>query len=141
MSAKFVRPLLILLLLWLPASRHALAAGQSTSSTGTINGTVKDSTGALLQGAQIILTPSGATVASDSQGDFSVRNVRPGTYTATITYVGFGKFTSTVIANPGQTIVLKTGYLGIKHRRLYIGVPGTASSSSVRVYETSLNEN
>jgi DNA-binding beta-propeller fold protein YncE len=34
----------------------------------------------------------------------------------------------------------KTGYLDIKHRRLYIGVPGTAGSSSVRVYETSLNK-
>jgi hypothetical protein len=30
----------------------------------------------------------------------------------------------------------KTGYLDAKHRRLFIGVPGTSGPSSVRVYAT-----
>ena len=106
MPTKLVRTLLVLLLLLPLGLQHTLAVGQNASATGTINGTVKDSTGALLQGAQIVLQPSGTTVASGVQGNFSIRNVMPGTYTATVSSVGFGKYTSTVEVNPGQTVLL-----------------------------------
>ena len=42
------------------------------TQNGSINGTVKDASGAVA-GAQIVLQPTGTTVASNAQGDFRFR--------------------------------------------------------------------
>ncbi len=57
--------MLLLLVFASSISLHALLK----SDTGTISGTVKDSTGAVLPGAQIQLQPGNTTVASNSQGE------------------------------------------------------------------------
>jgi TonB-dependent receptor len=106
MFVKAVRFVLLVTFIFCSASRLMLAGAEVVADTGTINGTVKDTTGALLQGAQVVLTPSGATAASDSQGVFSIRDIRPGSYTVTVSYVGFSKFTSTVSITSGQTVEL-----------------------------------
>jgi len=106
MLVKCVRSLLLLILLFCASSRVMLAVEETAGATGTINGTVKDTTGAVLQGAQIVVTPSGATVPSDSQGQFSIRDIVPGSYTVTISYVGFSDFTTTVSIVAGQTVEL-----------------------------------
>jgi hypothetical protein len=78
------------LLTWLsppPASAQAVS--------GTILGTVRDSTGASLPGATVTLTNSGTgftrTVVADSSGEFNAPLIPTGTYTATGEMGGFKK--------------------------------------------------
>ena len=90
MFAKAIRiPILVLAMLQLPFVAGA-ASGDKGAPTGngTVSGTVKDTGGAVLQGAQVALQPTSTTVASDAQGDFVIPNLKPGTYTLTISYVG-----------------------------------------------------
>jgi TonB-dependent receptor len=78
--------------------------GQTQS--GSITGTIKDTTGAVIAGAQIVLQPGGTTVASNAQGDFRIQNIKPGEYTVTISDVGFANSVSTVTVIAGQTELL-----------------------------------
>jgi hypothetical protein len=66
-------------------------------STATLSGTVKDSSGAVLQGAQISVRNLGTgaerTNTSDSAGQFVVPSLSPGDYTVKVTANGFGSYT------------------------------------------------
>lgn len=65
----------------------------SQETTGGLQGTVKDSSGAMIQRAQVVLTsPSlvgNKTAETDGSGFFRFANVPPGVYTVTITMNGF----------------------------------------------------
>jgi hypothetical protein len=67
------------------------ALGQSTY--GAILGTVRDSNGALVQGAQITLVNTGTTAAhtavTDSNGNYAFKNIDVGAYKLTISATGF----------------------------------------------------
>jgi hypothetical protein len=76
------------------------AAAQT--GTGTITGTVADTAQGALPGAQIVLQPSNVSIASDEQGNFTLRGLAPGTYNVTISYVGFSPFTTSVTVVAGQ---------------------------------------
>jgi TonB-dependent receptor len=69
---------------------------------GTITGHVTDSSDAVLQGADITLEPLGIKIASDIQGQFFVNDLEPGSYTITVSYIGFSTFTKTVTVAAGQ---------------------------------------
>jgi TonB-dependent receptor len=73
------------------------------SEAGSIAGHITDSSGGLLQGAQIKLQPTGITVASNQQGAYFINTLAPGSYTITVTYVGFTLFTKTASITAGQT--------------------------------------
>lgn len=75
----------------------------SQSSKGILTGHVTDKAGAVLQGAQIQLTPSVGLIVSDVQGDFIVPNLAPGSYEVKISFVGFAPFAKTVSITIGQT--------------------------------------
>ena len=78
----------------------ATAAGQG--GKGAISGHVTDSGGGVLQGAEIQVEPGSATVVSDAQGGFIVNGLAAGSYTVTISYVGFTAATKTVTVSGGQ---------------------------------------
>lgn len=99
--------LAFLLPLLFTASTNGAATGDRNSvNSGSVSGTVKDVGGAVLQGAQIVLQPSATTVASSSQGAFLIPNIKPGTYSLTISYVGFATSVTTVNVMAGQTTQL-----------------------------------
>ena len=75
----------------------------SQSNKGIISGVVKDSGGAVLQGAKIELQPQGRPISSNELGEFSISEVDSGTYTVTVSYVGFTSFTGSVTVVAGQT--------------------------------------
>jgi TonB-dependent receptor len=75
------------------------------TGNGSISGTVKDPSGAVLPGAQIVLQPSATTTAANAQGDFVISNLKPGTYTVTVSAVGFTNSVSTVVVNAGQNAI------------------------------------
>jgi TonB-dependent receptor len=71
-------------------------------SKGAISGRVSDESGGALVGAQITLAPKVVTTVTDSNGQFFLNDLEPGTYTVTINYVGFAAFTKTVQVSAGQ---------------------------------------
>ena len=69
---------------------------------GGIRGHVTDNSGGVLQGARIELQPKGIIVVSNTQGEFFINDVDPGSFTISITYVGFNGFTKQVTVSAGQ---------------------------------------
>lgn len=74
-----------------------LFAGQlvGQAPTGTLRGTTIDQSGARVAGAQITITDNATgteyTTQSGNEGNFTIANLNPGTYTATVTMTGFRK--------------------------------------------------
>jgi TonB-dependent receptor len=71
-------------------------------STGTITGTATDAAHDVLPGAPVKLDPGNVSVTTNQQGEFTITNVAPGTYTITVTYLGFSPFTKRVTVAAGQ---------------------------------------
>lgn len=73
----------------------ASAALMAQSTFGTILGTARDSSGALIAGAQVTLVNTGTTATrsatTDDQGNYAFRNIDVGTYQITIASQGFQK--------------------------------------------------
>ena len=88
----------ILALLFLSQTKQSLAEGQK----GAISGLITDDSGAVLSGAQVTLESPVFNTVSDEQGRFYINDVAPGSYTLTITYVGFAKFEQPVAVASGQ---------------------------------------
>jgi len=71
------------------------AATPAAGGNGSVGGAVTDQTGAVLVGATVkISNASGVvqTVVSDDKGNYSVKGLRPGSYTITVTQPGFKDF-------------------------------------------------
>ncbi len=90
------------LLLIMPAS--AQVAG--------VSGTITDGDdGQPLAGATAVLRALGSTSiaggsASDANGRYSISNIQPGTYTLTVTFIGFGESTQQLVLNAGDNRVV-----------------------------------
>ncbi len=91
----------------------SLLAGYGQSGKGVIAGTVKDSQTASLPGAKVVLEPAVRPVTSDAQGNFTITDVTPGSYSVTVSYVGFTSYAGQLTVLAGQTAhvdaVLKVG--------------------------------
>ena len=94
------------LLLLLASSPIALGQSSRGGASGSITGTVKDSSGAVLPGAGVTLQPGSKSVVSNRQGDFFLPDVAPGTYTLKTTYIGFADLSSTVTVSAGQVLTV-----------------------------------
>jgi TonB-dependent receptor len=75
---------------------------KSQGGKGTISGHVTDSSGAVLQGAEVTIEDKGIKVSSDVQGEFFIRDLEPGSYNVKVTYVGFTDLTQAVTVSVGQ---------------------------------------
>lgn len=77
------------------------------SNNASIAGEITDPNGAVIQGAQILLTSKDtkqtSNYVSDGNGYYSFRNVLPGTYQLTITAPGFAQYTQ-------DGILVRVGY-------------------------------
>src|ERR1041385_497758 len=84
--SKFILVFGILALVSLPA------LGQATS-TGSLTGTVTDPTGAVVQGATVVvksnMTGQEFTARTNDEGIFTIPSLTAGTYTATISVKNF----------------------------------------------------
>ena len=73
------------------------AVQAQTSGTGSVDGTISDSTGALVPSAQVTAvntdTKVATTVTSTSSGHFVLSLLQPGTYNITVTAAGFQTLT------------------------------------------------
>jgi TonB-dependent receptor len=73
---------------------------------GIVSGHVTDSSGSVLQGAELELQPGPAFTKTGAQGEYFFYSLVPGSYTLTVTYVGFAAFTKTINVTAGQTITV-----------------------------------
>jgi hypothetical protein len=89
------------------ATPPAPAPAKAPAGATTIRGKIADPTGALIPGAQVIISNSkGQTVASataDAAGSYELHTATPGTYTVTATFQGFAPFVSQgIVVAAGQ---------------------------------------
>lgn len=88
-----------LLILFLLLSRFAAAQGG-----GSLSGTVRDSTGKALKGANISLSGTRYTAITDSSGQFRL-DAPPGRYQLRVSYVGYAPLV-TAVRLPDQNLDL-----------------------------------
>ncbi len=86
----------------LTCSLALIPVAQAQIGKGSIAGRVTDSSSGALIGAQVTVQPRGVSVISDARGQFFINDLEPGSYTVTITYVGFEAFTQTLNVAAGQ---------------------------------------
>ncbi len=98
--------IIILALLVVLSSCKKSPTGPDTdgATTGTISGTVTDSsTGSPIAGASVSTQPATTTATTDSQGNYSISNVTPGSYTVTASASGYFPGSASVTVTAGQT--------------------------------------
>ncbi len=103
------RASIILSLLLIVFSASGLA-----QSSGAINGTVTDNSGAAIAGAQLTLTETGTNqvrqMTSSSAGFFTFSNMRPGSYSLKVTSPGFKELVlSSLLLTVGQQLTVHPG--------------------------------
>ncbi len=79
-----------------------LSALQAQGARCAIAGRVVDTSGAILQGAEVRLMPKGVAAASDAQGEFGFNDLTGGNYQVIISYLGFKTAQQEVTCNAGQ---------------------------------------
>jgi TonB-dependent receptor len=138
MSAKAIfLPLLLAMFLVTLAGR---AADTAARGAGSVAGTVKDAAGAVLQGAQISLQPTATTAATDAQGSFVISNLKPGTYTATVSYIGFATASSTVVVNPGAATTLNVALtVSSSNQQVIVNANLVGDAAAINEQRTSAN--
>ena len=101
----------VLVLVWAFTLLFAFGLfGQSSVSTGSIQGTVSDSSGAAVSDAKVTVTNSdtgsGHTLTTNSSGFYNSGSVPPGNYKVRIEAKGFQSLETTLVVQVGNT----TGY-------------------------------
>src|SRR5260370_12336244 len=97
-----MRPIFYCLSLAVIVTIMGLGFATAQGDRGTIAGTVKDSSGAVLPGARVELQQKGPSAVSDAQGQFIISNLPAGSYTVEVSYVGFSPFLTTANVVAGQ---------------------------------------
>jgi hypothetical protein len=141
MFKNFARFVLFLVVVLAPVALHATdGAAPGPGATGSITGTVKDATGSVLQGARIVIEPTSTRVASDAQGNFVIPNVKPGSYTLTISYIGFQDSVSSVLVSDGKNSVLNA-VLTVNSSNQQVEVIANLTGDAAAINETRTSEN
>jgi TonB-dependent receptor len=139
----FTRKLFISVFVFLLIPRIARASSGSmgaANESSSISGTVKDPSGAVLPGAQIVLQPGATTTAANAQGGFVLQNLKPGTYTVTVSAVGFTNSVSTVVVSGGENAILNAT-LKISSTSQQVVVNGGLEGDVAAINEQRTSEN
>lgn len=91
--------MLVLGFLWI------LPNAVKAQDTATLQGTITDSKGTPLAGANILLVQTSKGAATNTDGKYEIDNIDPGTYTVRVTFVGFKTITQKITLEAGATVV------------------------------------
>lgn len=129
---RYIRPHAILLIvLSVLAGQNAFGQNQK----GAVGGRVTDSSGSPLQAAEVELQPGTILAKTGPLGDYFVSDLAPGTYTVTISYVGFALFTKpiTVVAGQTATVDAKLEVASVKDQVLVTTERASAEAEAVNI--------
>jgi len=116
------------------------AFGQA--ETGSLSGTVRDASGAVVAGAQVTVTSAGTgaarTASTDSSGLYTVSNLEPGLYDLKVSAASFGDFKQRFTISPGIRSTLDAS-LSAKGQETVVEVIGN-SSAEVDVQSSSITQ-
>jgi Carboxypeptidase regulatory-like domain/TonB-dependent Receptor Plug Domain len=105
--------------------------GFAQSDVGTISGFIRDQSAAVVPAAQVSIldesTGEEHTATSDSQGHYTITNLRPAIYSMTVEAKGFKKFTSTHNKLDASTALSLDADLAIGAMNETVEVTATAS--------------
>ncbi len=109
----------VILLLGCALALAVPTAVMAQSTTGSIAGLVRDTTGAVLPGVTVeaaspALIEKVRTAVTDAQGNYKIVDLRPGTYTVTASLPGFGTFKR-------EGLELTTGFTATVNAELKVG--------------------
>ena len=79
-----------------------VSLGQGQTSHGSVVGTLTDTAGGAIYGAPVRLEPTDARAVTDRQGRYTFADVVPGSYTLSVSFIGFAPYSSPVTVAPGQ---------------------------------------
>ncbi len=115
-SVRFQKLLyfMILIFIFVSSSNYLFAQPK-----GRITGRVTDAnTGDFLPGANVFLKGTSYGAASDRAGKYRIESVPPGTFTLTVSYLGYEEFSTEITATAGSTVeqdvALKVSYVELE---------------------------
>lgn len=114
-----------------------VCAALAQSNKGSLRGHVTDRSNSVLQGAKISIDPHGQNAITDGNGDFSISNLEPGSFTVTISYLGFATLTQKVEVAAGPSAIL-TAALQIENRKQEVTVYAGRESGEVEALNREL---
>jgi TonB-dependent receptor len=114
-------------LLVLTCSLWLIPAGVAQTGKGSITGSVTDTSGGALVGAQVSIESRGVSTVSDAKGQFFINDLEPGSYAIAVTYVGFKTFTQTVNVTAGHAATVEAK-LGVESQNLEVLVTAERAS-------------
>ena len=117
-----------------------VSTNESAIGSGSVSGTVKDASGGVLPGAKIVLQPTAIAGAANAQGDFLIQNVKAGTYTVTISDVGFKDFVTTIVVTGGQNSLVNAT-LAVSSTSQQVVVNASLEGDAAEVNEQRTSEN
>src|ERR1700730_12098948 len=85
MSSRLAKSKILAVLFAIGWNAIVVSAAMAQGNKGTVTGRVTDSTESILQAAQVVLQPTGASAVSAPQGQFFINDLEPGSYSVTIT--------------------------------------------------------
>jgi TonB-dependent receptor len=141
MSFKALILPLLLAVLFVTPTRGAITGDKnSAEANGSLSGTIKDSAGAVIEGAQIVLRPTGTAAASNAQGNYQFRHLHPGSYTVTVSYAGFTTSNTDVDVFPGQTTLVNVA-LTVGATSQQVVVSANLEGDAAAINEQRISEN
>ncbi|MFC5861772.1 TonB-dependent receptor [Acidicapsa dinghuensis] len=111
-------------------TKGVIFGGTAQNQAGSISGTLTDSAGAVLRGAQVSVPAKGLIVSTDEQGRFFFSGLQSGDYEISVSYIGFQKLTKTVTVNAGISTLVSL-QLQVASNNQSVLVTATSASAEV----------
>ncbi|WP_138430382.1 SusC/RagA family TonB-linked outer membrane protein [Fodinibius saliphilus] len=81
-------------------------AAMSIAQSGSVTGTVTDaSSGETLPGVNVVVTEINQGASTDTEGNFTIRNIPEGTYTLKASFIGYKEYTQQIQIEAGEQLV------------------------------------
>ena len=116
-----------------------------SQKNANISGKVIDKeTNEAVEGANIILNPTYYGDATNSKGEYLINNVSPGSYTLTVTFLGYRQVEKPVIIAAGKDVIidfsLETGPIILSPTEIEVRGDASISHAKIKLSQTLIEE-